>query len=108
MRSSDLYQFWFLALLKPSDRVLKLRRSIAHLIQVLSVDSRVWLGSVLKLLRCVAIRAELQVRALRAKSTQGTKDGLQSLEEQEFNHLGVCRRGARLCAPTYEQFVGFI
>ncbi len=29
-------------------------------------------------------------------------------KEQEFNHLGVFRRGARLCAPTYEQFVGFI
>ncbi len=38
------------------------------------------LGSGLKLLRCVPIRAELQVRAHRSKSTQGTKDGLQSLE----------------------------
>jgi len=29
-------------------------------------------------------------------------------KEQEFNHLGVFRRGAQVCAPTYEQFVGFI
>ncbi|GEM_PF-847431 len=29
-------------------------------------------------------------------------------KEQAFNHLGVFRGGARLCAPTYEQFVGFI
>ncbi len=29
-------------------------------------------------------------------------------KEQEFNHLGVFRRGAQPCAPTYEQFVGFI
>jgi hypothetical protein len=41
MRSSDLYQFWFLALLKPSDRVLKLTLAIPHLIRVLSVDPRV-------------------------------------------------------------------
>ncbi len=25
-----------------------------------------------------------------------------SSKEQEFNNLGVFRRGARLCAPTYE------
>gem|GEM_PF-3238986 len=29
-------------------------------------------------------------------------------KEQEFNNLGVFRRGARLYAPSYEQFVGFI